>query len=211
MDKSSVNKISYGLYVLTASENGRDNGCIINTLMQQTSTPLTVSVTVNKANLTHDMIKNTGLFNVSLLDTTAPFELFKHFGFQSGRNAQKFEVPESYGYAPCYSDNGLIYLKNHTAAFLSGKVTGSVDLGSHTLFTAEVTDGEVLSKNPSMTYAYYHNVIRGKSPKSSASGADTPRLKFKCQVCGYVYEGESLPADYTCPICQAGADRFEKL
>lgn len=202
MDKSSVNKISYGLYVLTASENGRDNGCIINTLMQQTSTPLTVSVTVNKANLTHDMIKNTGLFNVSLLDTTAPFELFRHFGFQSGRNAQKFEVPESYGYAPCYSDNGLIYLKNHTAAFLSGKVTGSVDLGSHTLFTAEVTDGAVLSKNPSMTYAYYHENVKPRP---------APKKGWVCKVCGYIYDGEELPEDFVCPVCKHGAEDFERL
>lgn len=202
MDKASVNKISYGLYVLTAGENGRDNGCIINTLMQQTSTPLTVSVTVNKANFTHDMIKNTGLFNVSVLDVTAPFELFKHFGFQSGRNTRKFEVPESYAYAPCYSDNGLIYLKNNTSAFISGRVTNSIDLGSHSIFFAEITDGETLSSSPSMTYAYYHENVKPKP---------APKKGWVCKVCGYIYDGEDLPEDFVCPICKHGAEDFERI
>ena len=136
MDAKSVYKISYGLYVLTASEGDKDNGCIINTLIQLTSSPMQIAVTVNKANLTHDMIKNTGKFNVSVIDRTADFGLFRHFGFQSGREVQKFGTPDSYKFAPHYSDNGLLYVKGGTNAFMSGKVVREIDLGTHTMFIA---------------------------------------------------------------------------
>ncbi|MDE7294377.1 MAG: flavin reductase [Oscillospiraceae bacterium] len=210
MNNTALNNISYGLYVLTASENGKDNGCIINTLMQQTSSPLRVSVTVNKANLTCDMIANTGLFNVSMLDTTTPFELIKHFGFQSGRNAQKFEVPEVYGFKPYYADNGLIYLKEHTCAFLSCKVISQTDLGSHIMFMAEVTDGDTISKNPPMTYAYYHANVKPKPAQKPEDNAQSKK-GWVCKICGYIYEGEELPKDYVCPICKHGAEDFEKI
>ncbi|MCM1577747.1 MAG: flavin reductase [Ruminococcus sp.] len=212
MNTKALNNISYGLYILTASENGRDNGCVINTLMQQTSSPLRVSVTVNKSNHTCDMIKNTGVFNVSMLDTTAPFEMIKHFGFQSGRDAQKFEVPEVYGYKPYYADNGLVYLKEHTCAFLSCKVISQTDLGSHIMFIAEVTDGDVLGNNPPMTYAYYHTNVKPRPTApadNSGNSGNTGGKKWVCKICGYVYEGEELPADYVCPICKHGAEDFE--
>lgn len=210
MNNSALNNISYGLYVLTASENGKDNGCIINTLMQQTSSPLRVSVTVNKANLTCDMIKNTGLFNVSMLDVTAPFELFKHFGFRSGRSAQKFEVPEVYGFKPYYADNGLIYLKEHTCAFLSCRVLSQTDLGSHIMFMAEVTDGDTISQNPPMTYAYYHASVKPK-PAQKPKDKEQGKKGWVCKICGYIYEGEELPADFVCPICKHGAQDFEQI
>lgn len=167
MDTKSVYKISYGLYVLTASQGDKDNGCIINTLSQLTSSPMQISVTVNKANLTHDMIKATGIFNVSVIDTSADFSLFKHFGFQSGKNAQKFGTPDSYKFSPCYADNGVLYVKSGANAFLSGKVVNEIDLGTHTMFIAEMTDGEVLSDKPSMTYEYYQQNVKPKPAQTA--------------------------------------------
>lgn len=204
MNTKSVYKISYGLYVLTASECDKDNGCIINTLMQLTSSPMQIAVTVNKANLTHDMIKNTGKFNVSVIDQTADFSLFKHFGFQSGRNTQKFGTPDSYKFTPHYSDNGLLYIKSGTNAFMSGKVVNEIDLGTHTMFIAEMNDGEILSDNPSMTYEYYQSKVKPKPAAPKKTG-------WVCKICGYIYEGEVLPEDFVCPICKHGAVDFEKL
>lgn len=204
MNNKSVYKISYGLYVLTASEGDKDNGCIINTLSQLTSAPMQISVTVNKANLTHDMIKATGKFNVSIIDQSADFSLFKHFGFQSGKNAQKFGTPDSYKFEPCYSDNGLLYIKNGTNAFMSGKVVNEIDLGTHTMFIAEMTDGEVLSDKPSMTYEYYQQNVKPKPAAPKKTG-------WVCKVCGYIYEGEELPEDFVCPTCKHGASDFEKI
>ena len=204
MNTKSVYKISYGLFVLTASEGDKDNGCIINTLIQLTSSPMQIAVTVNKANLTHDMIKNTGKFNVSVIDQTADFSLFKHFGFQSGKNAAKFGTPDSYKFAPHYSENGLLYVKSGTNAFMSGKVVKEVDLGTHTMFIAEMTDAEVLSDAPSMTYEYYQNNVKPKPQAPKKTG-------WVCKICGYVYEGEELPEDFVCPICKHGAVDFEKL
>ena len=203
MDKKSVYKLSYGLFVLTASEGDKDNGCIVNTVIQLTSDPMQIAVTVNKGNLTHDMIKNTGKFNVSVIDNTAPFELFKHFGFQSGRDSVKFGTPDSYKFAPKYADNGLLYVSAYANAFMSGKVVKEIDLGTHTMFVAQMTDGEVLSDKPSMTYEYYLVSVK-------------PRLEQKktgwvCKVCGYVYEGDMLPDDFVCPICKHGAADFEKI
>ena len=205
MDAKSVYKISYGLYVLTASEGDKDNGCIINTLIQLTSSPMQIAVTVNKANLTHDMIKNTGKFNVSVIDTSADFGLFRHFGFQSGREVQKFGTPESYKFTPHYSDNGLLYVKSGTNAFMSGKVVREIDLGTHTMFIAEMTDGAVLSDNPSMTYEYYHSNVKPKPAQGEK------KKGWVCKICGYIYEGEELPADFVCPICKHGAVDFEKI
>lgn len=203
MDKKSVYKLSYGLFVLTASEGDKDNGCIVNTVIQLTSDPMQIAVTVNKGNLTHDMIKNTGKFNVSVIDNTAPFELFKHFGFQSGRESMKFGTPDSYKFAPKYADNGLLYVSAYANAFMSGKVVKEIDLGTHTMFVAQMTDGEVLSDKPSMTYEYYQANVKPR-PEKKKTG-------WVCKVCGYVYEGDVLPDDFVCPICRHGAADFEKI
>lgn len=208
MNTNAMFNISYGLYVLTVSDNDTDNGCIINTLMQLTSTPLQISVTVNKSNLTHDMIKSAGSFNLSVLDTSAPFELFRHFGFQSGKNVKKLGTPDSYKYKPYYADNGMIYLKEYTNAFISCKVVNEIDLGTHTQFIAEVTDCDILSDKPSMTYAYYHANVK---PKPQKPAADEKKSGWVCKICGYIYEGDELPADFVCPICKHGAVDFEKL
>lgn len=203
MNTDSLNKISCGLYLLTASENNVDNGCIINTLAQLTSSPLQIGITVSKENYTHDMINKTGIFNATVIDTSADFDLIKHFGFQSGKDTKKFGTPDSYRYAPRFSENGLIYLSAFSNAYVSGKVTSSVDLGTHTMFIADLTDGEILSDKPTMTYDYYHKNVKPK--------VQTKKGGWICKICGYIYEGEELPKDYICPICKHGAEDFERI
>lgn len=197
MNNDVMFKISYGLYVLTAKDGDKQNGCIVNTLQQVTDTPLRVTITVNKNNLTHDMIMKTQEFNISILSEKAAFDTFKHFGFQSGRDTDKFsDFPFE------MSQNGLPYITDGTNGFISGKVVSTTDLGTHTMFVAEVTDGEVLDNTGSATYDYYHKHIK-EVPQKKSNG-------WVCKICGYVYEGEDLPEDYVCPICKHGAADFEK-
>ena len=198
-------KFSYGLYVLSASCDGKDNGCIINTAVQLTDTPKQVAIAVNKANLTHDMIFADGRFNLSFLSEQASFDLFKRFGFQSGRNADKFD-----GIKTERSLNGLVYPPEATNGFLSGKVTFKKDAGTHTLFIADVTEAKVLSAVPSVTYAYYFANIKPK-PQPAPQAAPAAKKRWICKICGYVYEGDELPKDFVCPICKHGADDFELL
>ncbi|MCI5801943.1 MAG: flavin reductase [Oscillospiraceae bacterium] len=200
MNTQAMFKLSYGLFVLSAREGEKDNGCIVNTVCQVTDTPLRVSVTVSKQNLTHDMILSAGTFCVSVLDESAPFSLFQRFGFQSGRSADKFkDVPAA------RAENGLLYLKEHSCAFLCGRVVQTVDLGTHSMFLADVTEGEVLSDLPAATYAYYHAHIKPAPPKQEKTGG------WRCAICGYIYEGEELPADFVCPLCKHGAADFVKV
>lgn len=200
MNKNTMFKISYGLYVLSASENGFDNGCIINTFSQVTDTPLRVSVTINKSNKTCEMIERTGKFNVSILSEDVSFDTFKHFGFQSGRDVNKFD-----GYTDVKrSENGLLYLTSCSNGFVSGKVIQTIDVGTHLIFIAEVEDCDILSDVPSVTYDYYHKNIKPKPQEEKKGG-------YRCKICGYVYEGEPLPADFICPLCKHGADDFEKI
>ncbi|MCD7756112.1 MAG: flavin reductase [Firmicutes bacterium] len=202
VDGSAMFRLSYGLFVLTAREGSRDNGCIINTAAQLTSSPNRIQIAVNKANYTHDMIQRTGVFNVSVLSQSAEFGIFKQFGFCSGRDTDKFAgVP--------YTDrtaNGLRYLPECTNAVISGKVVASYDWGSHTLFVAEVTEAKVLSSEASMTYQYYFDHVK---PKPAAAGQK--KTGWVCKICGYVYEGEELPEDFICPLCKHGAEDFEKI
>jgi flavin reductase (DIM6/NTAB) family NADH-FMN oxidoreductase RutF len=202
IDVKALFKISYGLYVLTANENGKDNGCIINTAIQAASEPLRVSICVNKANYTHDMILRTGAFNLSFLTEDSKFATYRNFGFQSGRDADKLEKVSFRRAA-----NGVAYLTEEVNAYLSGRVVQSIDLGSHTMFLAEVTGGEVLSRAPSVSYAYYFANIK---PKPQVL-PEAERKGWICTVCGYIYEGEALPADYICPICKHPASDFQKL
>ncbi len=198
--KEAMFKLSYGLFVLTAEEGGKDNGCIINTCIQATEDPTTVIVAVNKAGLTHDMIVRTKRFNISMLDESAPMAVFEHFGFQSGKEVNKFETPV---YGAEKSENGVYYLTRHTNAFLSGFVTEMIDMGSHTLFIATVVKAQKLADTASVTYDYYFKNIK-PAPAPKAKG-------WVCKICGYVYEGEELPADYICPLCKHPASDFEKI
>ena len=198
LDPSAFFKLSYGLFVLTAREDDRDNGCIINTVTQITDTPKRISIAVNKANYTHDMILRTGMFNVSVLTESVPFKTFQHFGFQSGRTVNKFTGNEA------RSANGICYLTEHVNAFFSAKVVKAEDYDTHTLFTAEVTEAKVLSNEPSVTYSYYFEHIKPKPQP-----AQEKKRGWVCKICGYFYEGDELPADFVCPLCGVGKDMFE--
>lgn len=199
MNNAVMHDISYGLFVLTSRCGDEDNGCIINTLSQVTSSPNRISVTVNKQNHTHDMIKESGVFNVSFISEDAGFWMFEHFGFRSGRECDKFDKM-SYPRA----ENGVRYVDRCTCSYLSAKTVNEIDLGTHTMFIADVTGGEKICECPPMTYAYYHKNVKPAPKKTEESG-------FRCKMCGYVYKGESLPADYVCPLCKHGADDFEAI
>ena len=200
LDGKAMFKLSYGLFVLTARDGAKDNGCIINTAAQLTSSPMRISITVNKANYTHDMIQKTGVFNVSVLSESTPFSVFQQYGFQSGRTADKLSGKEP------RTENGVAYLAEHANAVISGKVVSTVDCGTHTLFIADVTEAHVLSREASATYAYYFEHIKPK-PQPAAE----KKKGYVCKICGYVYEGETLPPDFVCPLCKHGADDFEPL
>ena len=201
VEQNAMFSLSYGLFVLTARDGAKDNGCIINTVTQLTDSPKRISIAVNKANLTHDMIVKTGEFNVSVLSNDAPFALFQHYGFQSGRNTDKFAGVQGMA----RSTNGIYYIPYCTSAFLSAKVTQTVEFETHTLFIADVTEAKLLSNVPSMTYAYYFANVK---PKPAALQKQTG---WVCKICGWVYEGEELPPDIICPLCKHGAADFEKL
>ena len=200
MDKSVMYKLSYGLFVLTAKDGEKDNGCIINTAMQVTGEPNRIIVVVNKQNYTHDMIMKTKKFNVSIIDTDADFDLFKRYGFQSGRDVDKLD-----GVSFSRSENGIAYLNEMVNGYISGEVISETDLGSHTMFLADVVDGQTTAKDKeSVTYEYYHKNIKPSPVKTSKKG-------WVCKICGYIYEGEVLPADFICPLCKHPASDFEPL
>ena len=200
MDKSAIFKISYGLYVLSAKHADRYNACIINTFMQITENPLTAVISVNKSNFTHDLIMKNKECNVSILSTSADFELFKRFGFQSGRNVDKFKDLNDYA----LSKNGLPYITTGSNAYVSAKVISTADCGTHTVFTVEITDAVTLNDQESLTYAYYHKYVKPQPAVQKVKG-------YRCTICGYVYEGETLPDGYICPLCKHGVEFFEKI
>lgn len=202
MDQKVMFQFGYGLYVLTANADHTDNGCIINTAIQVTSTPCRILIAVNKQNRTHDMIMVSKKFNVSMIAENASFELFRHFGFQSGHQVNKFA-----DYADCArAENGVMYLTKGTNAYVSARVCEVMDMGTHTIFVAEVTDGAMLSDVPTATYNYYQSHIKPKPEEKKEAG----HVTWVCKVCGYVYEGDPLPADFVCPICKHGAADFER-
>ena len=201
VEQNAMFSLSYGLFVLTARDGAKDNGCIINTVTQLTDTPKRISIAVNKANYTHDMIKKTGVFNVSVLSNDAPFAMFQHYGFQSGRDVDKFAGVQGMARAT----NGVYYLPYCTNAFISARVTQTIEFETHTLFIADVTEARQLSEVPSMTYAYYFANVKPKPSKLEEQHG------WVCKICGYVYEGEELPADFICPLCKHGAEDFEKV
>jgi flavin reductase (DIM6/NTAB) family NADH-FMN oxidoreductase RutF/rubredoxin len=205
MDAKTMQKLTYGLFVLTASEEGKDNGCIINTGIQVTAEPNRIAFAVNKANYTHDMIMRTKKFTLSIISQDADFSLFKHFGFQTGREVNKFE-----SFTDCKRGfNEVNYITRGTNGFIAGWVEQAIDLGSHTLFVAMVTDMEILSNVPSMDYSYYHANVK---PKPQVVGT-TPdgQIVWRCTICGYEYVGEELPDDFVCPVCKHPASDFEKV
>ncbi len=198
-DLSALFKIGYGLYVVTSNDGKRDNGLIVNTVTQVTNSPNRIAVAINKENYSHHVIKQTGIMNINCLSEDAPFSVFETFGFASGRNVDKFA-----NFAPLHADNGLAFLPRYINAFLSLRVEQYVDLGTHGLFICSVTEARVISDAPSMTYAYYQEHVKPKPETEGKKG-------FVCKVCGYVYEGDTLPEDFICPLCKHGAADFEPI
>lgn len=205
MDQKVMYALSYGLFVLSARRGEKDNGCITNTAIQVTSEPNRIAIAVNKANYTHDMVLETGKFTVSVLSQEAKFELFQRFGFQSGRDVDKLADFQEH---IARDGNGVVYVTQGTNAWISCQVVSTMDLGTHTLFVADVLDGGVLSNAPSATYAYYQANIK---PKPAAPAGESSKKRWVCTICGYVYEGEELPADFICPLCKHPASDFELL
>ena len=203
MAQDPLTKITYGLFVAAAKdETGRDVGCVVNTVCQVTVTPVMVSLTVNKLNYTTGSISRTKAFTVSMLDTTADFGLIKRFGFQSSKDADKFD-----GLKTARAKNGLVYLAQNANAFLSCRVKQEIDLGTHLMFIAEVDESGELSNEAPLTYAYYHANLKPKPAAAPKSG----KKAWRCKICGYVYEGEELPPDFICPLCKHGAADFEPV
>lgn len=199
VDLTALYDIGYGLYVVTSNDGSRDNGLIVNTVTQVTNTPNRVAVTISKENYSHDIIKQTGKMNVNCLTEETPFSVFEKFGFQSGRSVNKFE-----GVATNRTDNGLAILKDYINSFISLTVEQYVDLDTHGMFICLVNQAEKISEKPTMTYSYYHKNVKPKPQKSA-------KKSFVCKICGYVYEGETLPEDYICPICKHPATDFEEI
>jgi len=198
---SAMFKFSYGLFVLSAREGEKDNGCIINTAMQVTQNPKQISICVNKENYTCGMIERTGRFNLSFLNQDADFEVFRHFGFASGKDTEKFAGYESAERA----DNGILYLTEAVNAVVCAEVNKTVDLGTHIMFIADVAEEKVLNEVPSVTYQYYFDHIKpAPEAKKKSKG-------YVCKICGYVYEGDTLPPDFVCPLCKHGAEDFEPI
>ena len=213
IDNKAFHQFSYGLFLLTAQVDGRDNGCIVNTAIQSASEPRQVSVCCVKGSCTQEMIDAAGSFCVSVLTEGTPNEFFKHFGMQSGHDADKFAesaVAEILGGEVCRCASGLVYEKTANA-FFSCKVTVREDLGSHVLYNAEVVEAQRLSDKPSITYDYYRRVTKKQGASAAAAAAQGDIIAWKCTVCGYIYEGAELPADFICPLCKHGAEDFEPV
>ena len=198
-DMTALFKLGYGLYVVTSNDGTKDNGLIVNTVSQVTNSPDRIAVTINKQNYSHHIIRQTGIMNVNCLDTTAPFDLFQNYGFQSGRSVDKFA-----GIQELRSDNGLRFLPDHINSFLSLKVEDYVDLGTHGMFLCSITEARVMGQKGSMTYAYYHANVKPQPQTEGKKG-------YVCKICGWVYEGEPLPEDIVCPLCKHGYADFEPI
>ena len=203
MDNKALFKLSYGVFVLSSKSGDKVNACVTNTCIQAANDPVRIAISVLNTNLTCDYIKDSGVFSVSVLDKTCIFDTVKHFGMQSGRDVNKFE-----GVKLPIDLNGVPYLPWSTNSVLSAKVLESIDLGTHTLFIAEVVDMKVLSDNKPLTYADYHKDLK---PKPQKIDEKKKIVGWKCKICGFVYEGEKLPEDFVCPLCGHSADDFEPI
>lgn len=218
MDNNIFRDISYGVYVVSTMDGERPTGCIANSIMQITSEPATIAVSVNHDNFTNECIRKSGMFAFSILAENSNPGLIGIFGYQSGRNVNKFESVE-------YEMTEGLPVVNDSCGYVICKVIDTMETKTHTVFLGEVLDGKCHDEaRTAMTYAYYHKVMKGKSPKnaptyqkeelpkeSEAIEEDTNKKKYVCQVCGYVYEGASLPKDYRCPICGVGSDKFMRV
>ena len=201
-DMKALFKIGYGLYVVTSNDGKKDNGLIVNTVMQVTSSPERVTVAINKSNYSHDVIKASGKMNVNVLTEGAPFKVFEDFGFRSGRDVDKFE-----GCTPSRSANGLAVLPRYINSYMSLDVVEYIDLGSHGMFICSISEAAVVSDSETMSYSYYHKNVKPKPVEKKEEGGVK---KYVCQICGYVHEGD-MPDDFECPLCKHGKEDFEEI
>ena len=199
IDNSALFNIGYGLYVVTSNDSKKDNGLILNSIMQVTNTPNRIAVTINKQTYSHDIIKKTGIMNINCLSEEAPFSVFENFGFKSGRDTDKFEGTEI-----LRSENGLAILPKYINSFISLKTEQYIDLNTHGMFICSLTESRVLSEKETMTYTYYQKNVKPKPEVKSKKG-------FVCKICGYVYEGDTLPPDFVCPLCLHSAEDLEPI
>ena len=232
MNKGAFYKISYGLYIISSKKEEKFNGQIANTVFQVTSDPPTIAVSINKENLTHEFIRESKLFTVSVLSINAPIKLIGQFGFKSGREIDKFQ-----GVNYRIGITGIPILTENTIAYLEAELIDSLDVGTHTIFVGKVIDADIIAEGEPMTYAYYHQVKRGKAPKTAPTYIkeevkEEPKkksaamTKYVCTVCGYVYDPEKgdpdsgiapgtpfeeIPDDWVCPVCGVSKDMFEKM
>ncbi len=200
MELNAVNKIGYGLYILTTNADGVDNGCIINSVCQVALNPDRIIVSVNASGYTCELIKKSQKFNLSILSEETPFYVFEHFGFVSGREKDKFEKNDNL----FRSKNGIYVVPKYANSYLSAEVTDIIDMGTHILFVATVTEQQILDETSSITYDYYH---KNTKPKPQ----DTKKTGYRCEICGYIYEGDDIPEDFICPICKHGVSDFTKI
>ncbi|MFO7772618.1 MAG: flavin reductase [Dehalococcoidia bacterium] len=227
MDTKALRNLSYGLYVVASQKQGKLNAQIANTLVQVTSEPPTIAVCINKQNLTHEFITESKVFVASVLSQDTPLSFIGHFGFKSGREVDKFkDVNYKLG------ETKAPIVLDHSLAYLEAKVINQVDVGTHTMFIGEIVGANVLAEGEPMTYAYYHQVKRGTTPKTAPSYIEERKeesskmAKYECTVCGYIYDPdlgdpdgdiepgtpfEEIPDDWVCPVCGAGKDQFEKV
>lgn len=203
MNNEALYKISYGLFILSAHADGNDNACIINTAIQVSDSPNILSISINKSNYTHDMIMKTGKFTISVINQDADFELFKHFGFQTGKNIDKFKNFQETE----RNKDGILYVTKSTNAYISVNVDKTIDLPSHTIFIGGISDMQKLNDVPSATYEYYFNNIK---PKPTNDNTENQTI-WRCKICGYEYKGENLPPNFICPLCKHSAADFEKI
>lgn len=210
MNTNILRKLSYGVYVISTWDNGRPTGCTANSAMQITSSPATVAISINHDNYTNKCIEETGKFAISILSEESEPSIIGTFGFQSGKGINKFDTVK-------YSVEDHMPVVSDSCGYIACNVINKMETQTHTIFLGEVTGGEIFSDAEAMTYAYYHKVVKGKSPKSAPTyipeeeETSSASRKFKCQVCGYIYEGEELPTDYKCPVCGMPSDRFEEV
>lgn len=199
LDLTALFNIGYGLYVVTSHDGTKDNGCIVNTVMQVTNIPNRIAVVIDKKNYTHEIIRRTTKMNINVLSVNAPFSVFENFGFRSGRDCNKFENQGFFR-----SENGLAVLTEYINSFISLQVEEYVDMDTHGMFVCTITEAQSISKDESMTYAYYHKNVKPRPAAKKKKG-------YVCKICGYVYEGEELPNDFICPWCKHPASDFEEL
>lgn len=211
MNQSTFHKLSYGVYIVSTWDNGRPTGCTANSAMQITSSPATIAVSINHNNYTNQCISETGKFAISILAEDSEPSIIGTFGFKSGREADKFSEVK-------YSVEDNMPVVSDSCGYIVCDVIDKMETATHTVFLGEVRGAELFGNRDAMTYAYYHKVIKGKSPKNAPTylpdeeeKKDGKVRRFKCEVCGYIYEGEELPADYKCPVCGMGADKFKEI